>query len=65
MQLLDMTSQYDATLQKYTIQIYDCSQSKYRAYPLSIYKDGETYIKAAQNGKPHGAMPVKFSLSTP
>lgn len=38
--------QYDATLQKYTIQIYDCSQSKYRAYPLSIYKDGETYIKA-------------------
>lgn len=38
--------QYDAAQQKYTIQIYDCSQSKYRAYPLSIYKDGETYIKA-------------------
>ncbi len=43
--------QYDAALQKYTIQIYDCSQSKYRAYPLVIYKDGETYTKACPEWK--------------
>ena len=38
--------QYDAAQQKYTIQIYDCSLSTSRAYPLTIYKNGTTYKKS-------------------